>query len=269
MVNRPMLPDVQDETDVRGIELSDVGIAGLRYPTSFTDGVTSQAGVGSFDVLVTLPADRRGTHMSRMVQLVHDDLSIIDPRELPLVMKRVATKMDIDKAQVRVSLPIATVVVSPVSGIEAFQASDLELVASIDSGAFSLTTKVNTQVTSLCPCSKSISDYGAHNQRSEVTVAVFGTPDDPYPVEASQLVDMIRSSGSCPVYPVVKRPDERAITMAAYDRPAFVEDMARDLSLELRGRNVGHSVSIRNLESIHSHDAVASVSWFPGPSFTN
>lgn len=264
-----MLPDVQDEVDVRGIELSNVGISKLRYPTAFTDGTTRQAGIGSFDVLVTLPADRRGTHMSRMVQLVHDNLSSIDPRELPLVMKRVAAKMDIDKARVRISLPIATGVVSPVSGLEAFQASDLELDATIDAGTFTLTTTLTTQVTSLCPCSKSISDYGAHNQRSDVTVAVSGTEEDPYPVEAAQLVGLIRSSGSCPVYPLVKRPDERAITMTAYDHPAFVEDMARDLSLELRRQNVGHAVSIRNLESIHSHDAVASVAWAPSASSAN
>jgi GTP cyclohydrolase I len=178
-------------------------------------------------------------------------------------MKRVAAKMDVDTAQVRITLPIATSVVSPVSGLVSFQASDLELNAIIDAGTFTLTTTVTTQVTSLCPCSKTISDYGAHNQRSDVTVSVSGAEDDPYPVEAAELVELIRSSGSCPVYPVVKRPDERAITMTAYDHPAFVEDMARDLSLELRRRNVGHSVSIRNLESIHSHDAVASVAWSP------
>lgn len=261
-----MLPDVQDELDVRGIELTDVGISSLRYPTSLMDGTTEQAGIGSFDVLVTLPADRRGTHMSRMVQLVHDQMAIINPRELPLIMKRVAAKMDIDNAQVRVSLPIATTVVSPVSGLEAFQASDLKLEAVINAGTFTLTTSVTTQVTSLCPCSKTISDYGAHNQRSNVTVAIAGTESDPYPVDAAQLVELIRSSGSCPVYPVIKRPDERAITMTAYDQPAFVEDMARDLSVELRRRNVGHTVSIRNLESIHSHDAVASVSWTPSTS---
>jgi GTP cyclohydrolase I len=204
--------------------------------------------------------------MSRMVQLVQDNLSSIDPRELSLVMKRVAAKMDIDKAQVRIALPIATGVISPVSGLEAFQASDLELDATIAAGTFALTTTVTTQVTSLCPCSKKISEYGAHNQRSDVSVAVTGTESDPYPVEVAHLVELIRSTGSCPVYPVVKRPDERAITMTAYDNPAFVEDMARDLSLELRNRNVGHAVSIRNLESIHSHDAVASVTWSPSAS---
>lgn len=263
-----MLPDVQDEVDVRGIALDQVGISGLRYPTEFTDGSIRQAGIGSFDVLVTLPSNRRGTHMSRMVQLVQEQLAVIDPRELPLVMKHVAARMDIDRALVRVSLPVATTVVSPVSGLEAFQTSDLHLSATIESGSFELTTSITAQVTSLCPCSKTISDYGAHNQRSDVKVSVSGTDSDPYPINIKDLVDLIRASGSCPVYPVVKRPDERAITMTAYDNPAFVEDMARDISLELRGRNVCHNAQIRNLESIHSHDAVASVSWAPPPAST-
>lgn len=258
-----MLPDVQDEVDTRGIELNEVGISGLRYPTQFMDGATRQAGIGSFDVLVTLPSDRRGTHMSRMVQLVQEHLTVIDPRELPLVLKQVAVRMDIDTAHVRVTLPIATTVVSPVSGLKAFQASDLHLSATIDTGSFTLITSVTAQVTSLCPCSKTISDYGAHNQRSDVKVSVSGTDSDPYPLNVEDLVNLIRASGSCPVYPVVKRPDERAITMTAYDNPAFVEDMARDISLELRRRNIGHTVGIRNLESIHSHDAVCSVSWTP------
>ncbi|MDQ0679688.1 GTP cyclohydrolase I [Arthrobacter pascens] len=258
-----MLPDVQNEADIRGVALDEVGISGLRYPTEFTDGATRQAGIGSFDVVVTLPSDRRGTHMSRMVQLVQEQLAVIDPRELPVIMKQVAARMDIDRAHVRVALPIATAVVAPVSGLKAFQASDLHLSATIDTGSFTLITSVTAQVTSLCPCSKTISDYGAHNQRSDVKVSVFGTDGDPYPLNVADLVHLIRASGSCPVYPVVKRPDERAITMTAYDNPAFVEDMARDLSLELRRRNVGHSVNIRNLESIHSHDAVASVSWTP------
>lgn len=264
-----MLPDVQDEVDVRGIELDEVGISGLRYPTEFTDGTTRQAGIGSFDVLVTLPSDRRGTHMSRMVQLVQEQFAVINPQELPLAMKHVAARMDIDRAIVRVTLPVATTVVSPVSGLNAFQTSDLHLSATIESGSFELTTSISAQVTSLCPCSKTISDYGAHNQRSDVKVSVSGTDGDPYPIIIEELVHLIRASGSCPVYPVVKRPDERAITMAAYDKPAFVEDIARDISLELRGRNIGHSVQIRNLESIHSHDAVASVSWAPASASTS
>lgn len=256
-----MLPDIQDQLDSRGIELDEVGVSRVRYPVRFDDGGLTQSGVASFDVVVTLPADRRGTHMSRMVELVHDHFTQINPQELPLAMKHVTSKLEVDKAQVRAAMAVALPTTSPATGRTAYQASDLVLEARLAEGAFTLTTSVTTQVTSLCPCSKAISDYGAHNQRSDVTVAVEAEGDDCYPIEVTELVDLIRSVGSCPVYPLVKRPDERAITMAAYDHPVFVEDMARDLSGQLRARRVAHVVSVRNLESIHSHDAVSVVRW--------
>ena len=256
------LPDIQDGCDGRGIELDQVGIAGLRVPTTFSDGSMTQAGIATFDVIVTLPADRRGTHMSRMVEIVHDQLQVVDPRTLGLVLKLAASKLDVECARITVSIAVATPVTSPTSGRESWQASDLALTASVEGDVFQLLTSVTSQVTSLCPCSKAISDYGAHNQRSDVTVSVGGVGDSPYPIAVRQIVDIIRSAGSCPVYPIVKRPDERAITMSAFDHPAFVEDMARDLSLQLRELAITHEVRIRNLESIHSHDAVAKLSWW-------
>ncbi len=116
-----------------------------------------------------------------------------------------------------------------------------------------------SEVTSLCPCSRAISDYGAHNQRSQVTLTLLGDGDNPYPLPVHEIVAAIRTVGSAPVFPVVKRPDERVITMQAYDHPAFVEDMVRDLSLWCRSRSLAHRVAVRNIESIHSHDAIASV----------
>ena len=137
----------------------------------------------------------------------------------------------------------------------------MRLEAALIDGAFRLSTTVTSQVTSLCPCSKAISDYGAHNQRSDVTLKVEGDGDDPYPLSVRRVVEFIRRVGSCPVFPLVKRPDERAITMAAFDHPAFVEDMARDLSWRMRDLGINHTISVRNLESIHSHDAVARLRW--------
>jgi GTP cyclohydrolase I len=256
-----VLPDIQDQADSRGIALDEVGISGVRYPVELVDGTLSQSVMASFDVLVTLPADRRGTHMSRMVELIHDHFTHLDPRELALALKHVASKLDVESAQVRITHPIAIPVTAPATGRTSFQASDVFFDASIANGEFTLATSVTSQVTSLCPCSKAISDYGAHNQRSDVSVAIRGCLGDPYPMDVAQVVDLIRSVGSCPVYPLVKRPDERAITMEAFDHPVFVEDMARDLSLQLRSRGLSHEVSIRNLESIHSHDAVACVAW--------
>lgn len=258
-----MLPDMQNQRDTRRITLDEVGISHVRYPTEFVDGQLSQGGIGDFDVVVSLPADRRGTHMSRMVEVVHDYLQRLDPRELLLVLKHAAAKLEVDDISIRVSLAVATPVMSPASELSSFQASDVRLDARLNDGAFALSTTVTSQVTSLCPCSKAISDYGAHNQRSDVSLTVVGDGNDPYPLGVAQAVDLIRSIGSCPVYPLVKRPDERAITMAAYEHPAFVEDMVRDLSVALRRLGLSHSVSVRNLESIHSHDAVATVVWAP------
>ncbi|GAA2745341.1 GTP cyclohydrolase FolE2 [Terrabacter aerolatus] len=257
------LPDIQDQVDERGISLDNVGIDGVRMPSTFSDGVTTQAGVASFEVVVQLPEDRRGTHMSRMVELVHEHLEVIDPRELPTVLKQAASRLDVGVATIGIGLPFATRVLSPVSGREAWQPSDLRLRATLRGDVFELVTSVTSEVTSLCPCSKAISDYGAHNQRSVVTVDVHGHDDCPYPVSVARLVELIRLTGSCPVFPIVKRPDERSITMTAFEHAAFVEDMARDLSGLLRKQRVRHSVRVRNLESIHSHDAIASLSWRP------
>ena len=151
-----------------------MGISGLRYPTVFDDGQISQGGMGDFDVVVRLPSDRRGTHMSRMVEIVHDHLTRLDPRELPLVLKHAAAKLDVDCVEIRCALPIATSVTSPASGRESWQASDVRFEAALADGDFTPQTLVTTQVTSLCPCSKAISDYGAHNQRSDVTLTVDG-----------------------------------------------------------------------------------------------
>lgn len=253
------LPDIQDQPDRRGIELDEVGVAGVRYPVRFSDGTTLQSGVASVDVTVRLPANRRGTHMSRMLELVHEHLRDFDPRELPTTLKAAADRLDVDEVRLSVSLPIAFEVVSPASGIEAWQASDVSILAALNDDAVEARTTTETDVTSLCPCSKAISDYGAHNQRSRVSLTVLGMSDDVYPLPVHRQFDMIRDVGSTPVFPIIKRVDERVVTMNAHDNPAFVEDMARDLSQACRALGVAHEVRVRNFESIHSHDAVAAV----------
>ena len=258
-----MLPDIQDQWEPRGIGLDEVGIAGVRYPTTFSDGEFEQPGIASFDLTVELPGDRRGTHMSRMVELIHDHLQRLDPRELPTFLKAAATKLDVDSVYIRAALPIATEVTSPASGRSSWQPSDVRIRAYLREGHATVETEVTSEVTSLCPCSRAISDYGAHNQRSAVTLTVIGISDVPYPLTVLAALELIRSVGSCPIYPLIKRPDERSITMDAYDQPAFVEDMARDLSEACRAREVAHRVVVRNFESIHSHDAFAATAWSP------
>lgn len=255
------LPDVQGDADTRGIAIDEVGIGGLRYPVTFDDGELIQSGVAEFEITVALPVDRRGTHMSRMVQATEAHLTQINPYDLRQALKCIAGLLDTEDLRIRVNMPIATYVASPVSGNRGAQVHDLHLETRLDSDKFRLKTAVTTDVTTLCPCSKAISDYGAHNQRSKVTLSVDGEDDLPYPLPAWKLIQMIRGAASCPVYPVVKRPDERAITMAAFDNPKFVEDLIRDLSGDCRRRGLVHQIEARNIESIHSHDAVARLSW--------
>lgn len=255
------LPDIQDEFDSRGIELDEVGVAGVRYPICFNDGSTVQSGIASVDVTVPLPGNRRGTHMSRMLEFVHRTLRDFDPRELPTALKAIADRLDTEGLRVTVSMPMALEVRAPASGLEAWQAVDVSIAALLNRGLVEVCTTVAADVTSLCPCSKAISDYGAHNQRSRVRLTARGMSDDIYPISVRRQFDLIRDVGSAPVFPIVKRVDERVITMQAHDNPAFVEDMARDLSEACRALGVAHQVHVRNFESIHSHDAVAEVSW--------
>lgn len=257
------LPDVQSSPDTRGIDIDEVGVSRLRYPLTFDDGELVQSGIANVEMTVALPADRRGTHMSRMVQAMETHLECVNPYELQVAFKAIAGLLDATDLRIALALPVATRVDSPSTSNRGSQVHDLELRGRLVDGAFRLQTTVTTDVTTLCPCSKAISDYGAHNQRSRVSLSVHGENDDPYPATVSDLVECIRDSASCPVYPVVKRSDERAITMAAYDNPKFVEDLIRDLSLSCRIRGVPHQIEARNIESIHSHDAVARLSWAP------
>ncbi len=251
--------DIQNEYDDRGINVKRVGITGLSHPTTFDDGSTEQAGICDIEMTVALPHDRRGTHMSRMVELARDQLRQFDPRRLPIILKGAAHHLDVNEVQICLAMPFATCVKAPASGSEGWQVHNMSVRARLDENEVSVETTVTTDVTSLCPCSKAISDYGAHNQRSVVSLTVVGDGDAPYPIPVADLVAAIRATGSAPVFPVVKRPDERVITMKAYDEPAFVEDMVRDLSLWCRDRGLRHRVQVRNIESIHSHDAIAVV----------
>lgn len=258
-----VLPDVQGGDDRRGIAIHEVGVSGLRYPLTFDDGDLSQSGVADVEVTVALPADRRGTHMSRMVQAVEAHLMRVNPYELHTAFKAIAGFLDADDLRIALTMPVATRIDSPETVNSGYQVHDLSLRGRLVNDSFLLGTTVTTDVTTVCPCSKAISDYGAHNQRSKVSLTVHSEDDVAYPVAATELIQLIRDSASCPVYPVVKRPDERAITMAGYDDPKFVEDLIRDLTIECRDRAVAHHIEARNIESIHSHDAVARLAWAP------
>lgn len=251
--------DIQNETDGRDVAIDQVGIAGVKYPVSLVDGQLAQAGIAEFDITVALTSVKRGTHMSRMVELIRDHLTELDPRRLPIVLKAAADALETRAVRIGAEIQFATEVITPVTGRTSYQVHDLRFEADLSELGVDVQSTVTSEVTSLCPCSKAISDYGAHNQRSRVGLTTVGTTDAPYPISAMEAVELIRSIGSAPVYPLVKRSDERYLTMKAFDRPVFVEDMVRDLSIACQKLQVRHRVDVRNLESIHSHDAIAMI----------
>lgn len=257
----PELPDIQSQPDSRKIEIDEVGIGGLRLPVTFDDDISTQSGIADVAITVTLPGPHRGTHMSRMVEWAHSNLDRVDPRTLTTNLKDLADRLDVHTAAVEIRLPFASRVTAPQSARQAWQAHDLTLRAAISPSEKVLETTISTDVTTVCPCSKAISDYGAHNQRSRIALTVYGTGDVPYPTPVATIVDDARSVGSFPVLPIVKRSDERAMTMNAHDQPKFVEDVIRDLTSIYRSRQLRHRIAVRNLESIHSHDAIAGLAW--------
>lgn len=255
------LPDIQDSRDDRGIAIDEVGVANVRCPVNFSDGSSAQSGIATVAVTVGLPPEARGTHMSRMVERAETILANLVPTGLALQLKDLASLLQVDSVRLSVDFPLAFEVEAPASRIVSRQVGDIALRASLVEGTSRLATSLTTDITTLCPCSKAVSDYGAHNQRSRVTIEVSGDGESLYPITVAELFALVRGVGSAPVLPVIKRPDERHLTMQAFDRPAFVEDVVRDLSVRLRSRQVTHVVKSVNVESIHSHDAVARLAW--------
>lgn len=253
--------DIQGQTDDRNIAIDQVGVVGLRHPIHFADGAIRQDCIATFSLTVGLPADRRGTHMSRFVELVSLHLAKLDPRALPAALERGIQMLDVATLTIAADFAVSLREETPVSRKTSSQVYDVSIVANRDDERTRVVTSVTADVSSLCPCSKAISDYGAHSQRSSVSLAVVGTADNAYPMGVQDCVTLIRSRGSAPTFSLVKRADERHLTMQAFDNPAFVEDIAREVSSACRSQALPHHVEVRSYESIHSHDAVAAIEW--------
>ena len=249
--------DIQDEPDTRGLSIDAVGISGYKHRLVLGDGSSYEHAIATTSILVPLSASVKGTHMSRMVEVVESRMTTFDPRGSGQTLDQIASSLGSDGAMFQTSFDFATTVEAPVTGLKSTQVHSVEFTASLDDSGPALVTSVRSHVTSLCPCSPAVSDYGAHNQRSSVRLSVVGTTETLYPIHLAEAAEIVRRHGSCAVYPLVKRPDERAMTMGAFDKPQFVEDMARDIALECRSRGLKYRVDVKNHESIHSHDAIS------------
>ena len=256
-----VMPDVQGSHDPRELPIQRVGVRGLRYPLRWRGEAGEQPSVGVFNLYVALPADQKGTHMSRFVALLEQWLAperpALDCAALAAMHREMLGLLEAETGRIEAELPLFVRKTAPVSGVQSLM--DYRVSVSVDgtAGARAVTLTVLVPVTSLCPCSKSISDYGAHNQRSHLTISVSGGE----PIEAEEIIRLAEKEASCELYGLLKRVDEKHVTERAYDNPKFVEDLVRDVASRLRAdRRVSeYVVEAENFESIHNHSAFARI----------
>ena len=260
------LRDVQAELDQRGIAIEHVGVSDVRYPLRMLrrDGSVEPT-VCSAELTVRLEAEHRGTHMSRFLEALRSADSPWSPQAALSLAGDLTSRLDVAAAGLRVTFPLFVKRRAPVTASEALLAIDCELAASVSESGSELWIGATLPLTSLCPCSKEIADYSAHSQRGHLVVKVLdgcwqhGNAGI-WPEELLEIADAVASA---PIYPILKRADERYVTMQAYDNPAFVEDLARDSARALMDdeRIAGFQLSVSNQESIHDHQAVARLEW--------
>lgn len=258
------LPDVQSSPDSRGIAVDEVGISGLRYPIAVLDQThAKQDTIAEISLAVALPKEVKGTHMSRLIEILDQHSGELTQRTLPALLNEVHQRLETDDARIVVTFPYFLPRSAPVTGATALMDYACQFDGRLSSTGIQFTLQVAVPVTSVCPCSKAISDYGAHNQRGAITIAVVpkmreGEFDL---IWIEDLIAVAEAAASSPVYPLLKRADERHVTMAAYDKPVFVEDMVRGVAAALRNdpRIVAFTVEANNDESIHNHSAFARI----------
>ncbi len=222
------MKDVQRSRDTRGIDIDRVGVSDLRYPITVLDRENrEQHTVGTFALSVDLPHHFKGTHMSRFIEVLNEHHGEITLRTVPAMLEKLKTRLEAERAHIEVSFPYFVTKAAPVSGAKAMVDLNCTFIAEADERAQDFLLKVEVPVTSLCPCSRDISDYGAHNQRGFITFSIRTRRDRKGNwgfVWIEELVDIAEASASAPIYALLKRRDERHVTMQAYDNPVFVED---------------------------------------------
>ena len=251
------IPDVQGSADSRQLPIDKVGIKSIRHPVKVLDksgGV--QHTIANFNMYVQLPHNFKGTHMSRFVEILNSHEREISVESFESMLREMVKLLEAETGHLEMSFPYFINKAAPVSGVKSLMDYEVTFTGEIlEGGDYHQMMKVLVPVTSLCPCSKKISERGAHNQRSHVTVTA--TTNDFVWIE--ELVQMVENQASCELYGLLKRPDEKYVTERAYDNPKFVEDMVRDVASALNNdpRIDSYVVESENFESIHNHSAYA------------
>ena len=252
------IEDVQSSADTRRIPINKVGIKDIRHPVRIRDRTGGeQHTIANFNMYVNLPHNFKGTHMSRFVEILNRHEREISVKSFKHMLSEMTELLEAQAGHIEMSFPYFVNKKAPVSGVESLMDYDVTFLGEAVDGATTTTLKVVVPVTSLCPCSKKISDYGAHNQRSHVTV----TARTNHFVWIEDIIDLVEQEASCELYGLLKRPDEKYVTERAYDNPKFVEDMVRDVAARLNKdqRVDAYVVESENFESIHNHSAYAMI----------
>lgn len=251
------IPDVQSSADSRQLPINKVGIKSIRHPVKVLDksgGV--QHTIANFNMYVGLPHNFKGTHMSRFVEILNAHEREISVESFESMLREMVKKLEAETGHLETNFPYFINKAAPVSKVKSLLDYDVTILGEIvEGGTYRQTTRVVVPATSLCPCSKKISERGAHNQRSHITITATTNSF----VWIEDIVQIAESQASCELYGLLKRTDEKYVTERAYDNPKFVEDIVRDVAgvLNADSRIDAYSVESENFESIHNHSAYA------------
>lgn len=259
------MPDVQASLDKRALPIEQVGIRGVRHPLMIRSESGNFPSVGNFEMDVALPAHVKGTHMSRFMALLQKQEQPVDSTFVIAMVQEMLPLLDAQQGQVQFTYTHFVKKTAPVSGVQSFLDYEVTWTAAAKQNAAGVTDlelglRAQVPVMSLCPCSKEISEFGAHNQRSHVTMSVVLDSQTNMTVE--DLVAVAESEASSELWALLKRPDEKWVTERSYSNPKFVEDLVRDVAGKLKAdeRIRSFVVEAENFESIHNHSAFARIS---------
>jgi GTP cyclohydrolase I len=249
--------DVQGRPDTRRLPINRVGIKDINHPVRVKDRAAGeQHTIANFNMYVNLPHNFKGTHMSRFIEILHTEREI-SVESFRAMLEQMTARLEADVGHIEMSFPFFVMKKAPVSGVESLMDYRASLIGERRGARIDMWIRVVVPVTSLCPCSKKISAYGAHNQRSHITI----TAKLKSHIWIEELIEIAESEASSQLYGILKRPDEKYVTEHAYDHPKFVEDMVRDVAVRLAtdSRMADYVVEAENFESIHNHSAYARI----------
>jgi GTP cyclohydrolase I len=256
--NALQLPDCQNESDVRRLRIDRVGVKNLLHPIQVSDRERStQSTVARVSLSVDLPQHRKGTHMSRFIEILNAHGRHVHVESVAAILDEMQRKLHAETAHIEIEFPYFVEKAAPVTRSQGWVDYEVKLEATARDRVIDLLMSVKVPVTTLCPCSKAISQQGAHNQRGYVTLALRSERS----IWIEEAIEMVEQSASSQIYSLLKRPDEKFVTEHAYENPVFVEDLVRNVAVRCNRHPAvrWYRVEAENMESIHNHAAYACI----------